>query len=114
MTGVLYDFNVVKLNAQYHWTKETFDLTAKDITRKTYEVGASVPFGRGDFNVSWSASNIDRPLASGVPDRRKSYVIAYDYNLSKRTDLYAGFYRDQQEHPDILQRQTVAGIRHSF
>jgi predicted porin len=114
MGAAMYDFKVVRLNAQYHWSKETFNLSAKDITRKVYEAGIQVPIGLGDLSASWSGSNIDRPVASGVPDKRTAYVLAYDYYLSVRTDVYAGIYRDQQKRPDILQRQLIAGVRHNF
>jgi predicted porin len=114
MGGAMYDLRVVKLNAQYHWSKETFKLSAKDITRKVYEVGAQVPVGAGALDVSWSASNNDRPLASGVPDKRTAYVFAYDYSLSVRTDVYVGLFRDEQKHPDVLQRQVIGGVRHNF
>lgn len=111
MGAAMYDFKVVRLNAQYHWSKETFNLIAKDVTRKVYEAGIQVPIGLGDLSASWSGSNIQRPLASGVPDKRTAYVLAYDYYLSVRTDVYAGLYRDQQKRPDILQRQWSPAAR---
>jgi predicted porin len=114
MGAVLYDLKVVRLNGQYHWGKETFDAPGKDITRKTYEAGAQVPIGLGDLSLSWSTSDAVRPLKSGVPDKRTAWVVAYDYNLSRHTDIYAGYYRDQQKNPDVLQRQAIAGVRYSF
>jgi predicted porin len=114
MGGAMYDLQFVKLNAQYHWSKESFTLSAKDITRKVYELGAAVPMGAGAFDLSWSVSNNERPLASGVSDKRTAYVLAYDYNLSVRTDVYVGLFRDAQKHPDILQRQVIGGVRHNF
>lgn len=114
MGAVMYDLKVVRLNGQYHWSKETFAAPNKDITRKVYELGATVPIGLGDVNVSWSTMNADRPLKSGVPDKRNVWVVAYDYYLSRRTDIYAGYFRDEQKRPDVLQRQVIGGVRHNF
>jgi predicted porin len=114
MGALLYDLKVVKLNGQYHWSKESYDAPGKDVTRKVYELGAQVPIGLGDLNLSWSTMNADRPLKVAVPDKRNVWVVAYDYYLSRRTDIYAGYFRDEQRRPDVLQRQVIAGVRHNF
>jgi predicted porin len=114
MGAVIQDLKLVKLNGQYHWSKETYDAPGKDITRKTYEAGAQVPIGRGELSLSWSTSNVERPLKAGVPDKRTAWVVAYDYYLSRRTDIYTGYFRDEQRSPDVLQRQAIAGVRYSF
>lgn len=114
MAGAIYDFKAVKINAQYHRTKETFKLSARDVTRKTYELGAAVPVGAGEIWLSWSASDIDHTQGPRVSDQRASYVVAYDYNLSKRTDLYAAFFNDRLKHPTVLQRYAIVGVRHRF
>jgi predicted porin len=114
MGGAIYDFKFVRLNAQYHWTRETFRASIKDVRRKTYEVGAVVPAGPGEFWISWAASDIDHQQGPKVSDKRSSYAVAYDYNLSKRTDLYAVFFDDRLKHPLVLQRYAVVGMRHRF
>jgi predicted porin len=114
MVGGIYDFQVIRLNGQYHYTDESYNLSSRDIKRKTWEIGASVPFGLGAFALSWAKSDIDHHLGPTVSDRRDSWVIAYDYNLSKRTDIYAAFYRDKQKNPEVLQQITAIGLRHLF
>ncbi|OWW20387.1 porin [Noviherbaspirillum denitrificans] len=114
MVGGIYDFKAVKLNAQYHYTDETFNLSSRDIQRKTFEVGAAIPAGGGEFLLSWATSDIDHQRGAALSDKRDSYVVAYDYNLSKRTDVYAAFYSDKQKNPMIKQTIGAVGLRHKF
>ena len=114
MVGAIYDFKVVKLNAQFHSTDETFFNSTRDIERKTVELGAAIPAGPGEFLLSWAKSDIDHQRGSALSDKRDSYAIAYDYNLSKRTDVYAVFYSDKQKNPSVEQRITAIGLRHKF
>lgn len=114
MVGGMYDLKLVKLNAQYHHTDESFTASTRDITRKSYELGASIPVGAGVVALSVARSDIEHLRGPTVSDKRDSWVIAYDYKLSKRTDIYAALYRDKLKNPDVLQQITALGVRHLF
>lgn len=113
MVGGSYDFGMVKLSAQYHKVRETYLDTALDATRRVGEIGASVPVGRGAILAEYAATLADDRIAATI-DHRKSFAFGYDYNLSKRTDLYAMYYSDQLYNPDSKQTTTAFGIRHRF
>ena len=49
-----------------------------------------------------------------TPNNRRVWSVGYDYNLSKRTDLYAMAYRDVQRNTLIEQRILAVGMRHRF
>ncbi|NUO85030.1 MAG: porin, partial [Cupriavidus sp.] len=45
--------------------------------------------------------------------KRNTFAVAYDYNLTKRTDVYAAYYYDKItgiEHGDTF----GVGVRHKF
>jgi len=104
MLAAAYDFNVVKPYLSYGQA-EADNVPGK---AKTLQIGASAPLGAGKLLASWaktelSASDLDR----------KTLTVGYDYNLSKRTDVYAMFMNDK-----ITSQSTGnsfgVGIRHRF
>lgn len=113
MVGGTYDFGVAKLSAQYHKVRETYLNTALNATRKVSELGASVPVGPGAILAEYATTRADDRVAATI-DRRKSFAFGYDYNLSKRTDLYTMYYSDQLYKPNSKQTTTAFGIRHRF
>lgn len=113
MVGGTYDFGVAKFSAQYHKVRETYGNSALDARRKVAELGVSVPVGPGAFVAEYAAMRASDRVASTI-ERRKSYVVGYDYNLSKRTDLYAMYYADRLHNPNSKQTITAVGIRHRF
>jgi predicted porin len=117
MAGGIYDFGFVKLNAQMHYAKDESRVAADNINRRTYEVGAAVPFGGGEFDFSYAYSNMNHiPSAVTTPDNRRSYVLAYDYSLSKRTDVYAAFFNDKLKNSrtEGVTQIIAVGVRHLF
>lgn len=113
MVGGTYEFGVAKLSAQYHTVRETYLDTALNATRKVGELGVSVPVGSGAILAEYATTLADDRIAATI-DRRKSFAFGYDYNLSKRTDLYAMYYSDQLYNPDSKQTTAAFGIRHRF
>lgn len=104
--GAGYDFSVAKLFATYD--KTSHDANFQD---KTYSLGISVPAGNGKFLAAYAET---RRTGVGFTDRkRETASIGYDYNLSKRTDLYAIVMNDK-----ITRFSTGTsfgtGIRHRF
>ena len=98
-----YDFNVVKAFVQYGEVKNT---TIPN-TYRISELGARVPVGAGAVLVAWG-----RVAPKTGPDRN-TVSLGYDYNLSKRTDIYAVAMRDKIDALSSGQSYSV-GIRHRF
>lgn len=108
-----YDFNVVKLFATYQKTSVDHDIVLTDPNRdlKTYSLGASVPMGAGKILAAWARTNATD--AVGGDATRNTASLGYDYNLSKRTDLYAIYMNDRITNLSNGNSFGV-GIRHRF
>ncbi|SPA48902.1 putative outer membrane porin (fragment) [Cupriavidus taiwanensis] len=109
--GLSYDFKLVKLFAQGQYIK-TRATTAPsgDIKHIDGQFGASVPIGAGNLLASYAYGKVDNSLGDF---KRNTFAVAYDYNLSKRTDVYAAYYYDKItgiEHGDTF----GVGVRHKF
>lgn len=72
--GISYDLSKAKVFGQYQNTKDS-------ASYNTYQMGVSVPLGIGNVLASYARTD-------GLADVR-TFSLGYDYNLSKRTDLYA-------------------------
>lgn len=105
--GASYEFTLAKLFATYQKTTQDIDL--KD---KTLQLGTSIPLGKGAILASWANTKRDGS-AIGQPLKRNTTSVGYDYNLSKRTDVYAIYMVDK-----ITDQSTGnslgLGIRHRF
>jgi len=114
LLGAAYDFEVAKLFAQYQDIADSGAGAATEVDTQTWQIGASVPVGAGSVLLSWANSKFDDAVAT-APDKRDTWAVGYDHNLSKRTDLYAVYYRDALKDPTGQEEQVVAlGIRHRF
>ncbi|MBY4895705.1 porin [Cupriavidus sp. AU9028] len=110
--GLSYDFKVVKLFAQgqYIKTDALAASTTGDIKHTSGQIGASVPFGAGSFLASYGYVKTENDIGDF---KRNTVAVAYDYNLSKRTDVYAAYFYDKitgLEHGDSF----GVGVRHKF
>ena len=85
MVAGSYNFNVVKVYAS--WGKAKSDLLVP--TAKTWSLGALIPAGGGNIMVGTAHTKVSPANVS-----RKTTTVGYDYNLSKRTDVYANVMRD--------------------
>ena len=107
--GASYDLQVVKLFAQLARTRLTNATT--EITLRTSQFGASVPMGGGQVLASWGhTSKTQTALAD---DKRDTIALGYDYDLSKRTDLYAVVLDDKVQ-SKARGSSIAVGIRHRF
>ncbi|MGT2494852.1 porin [Cupriavidus basilensis] len=93
--GVSYDFKVVKLFAQGQYIKsERQQRPTGDIKHTNGQVGALG--ARWATATCWSRTPTTRP---GTRCRgfqaQHGWTVAYDYNLSKRTDVYAAYFYDK-------------------
>jgi len=114
LLGAAYDFEMAKLFAQYQDIADSGAGAATGVDTRTWQIGASVPAGAGSVLLSWANSKFDDAVAA-APAKRDTWAIGYDHNLSKRTDIYAVYYRDALKDPTGQEEQVVAlGIRHRF
>jgi predicted porin len=79
--GGSYDLHVAKVFATYTEAKDE----SLNVNGKTTQVSALVPVGRG--NVMAEVADT-RYTDTGVT-HYKEFAVGYDYNLSKKTDVYA-------------------------
>lgn len=106
-----YDLNVVKLFATYQKTSVDHDVSGTaDQDFKTYSLGLSAPVGAGKILAAWAQTKQDAP---GVDRKRSTASLGYDYNLSKRTDVYAVYMNDRITNLSSGNSFGV-GIRHKF
>ncbi len=104
MVGGSYDFTVVKLFATYGQSKND----VSNAKLKTATTGLSVPIGAGKLLAAYAHTRNNLLDAT-----RQTLTVGYDYNLSKRTDLYANVMHDR------ITDQTsgtsfAVGLRHRF
>jgi len=105
MLGGAYDFSVVKAYLTYGQAKSD----DSPIKAKTTQVGASIPLGGpGKVLASWAQTKL-----TDVDLKRKTFTLGYDYNLSKRTDVYAMLMNDRITNQDTGNSFGI-GMRHSF
>ena len=89
--GVSYNFGVVK--PDFFWQTSKIDAssaTSTDFRTDVWSVGASVPLGQGEFRANFARANGHDQFAGNSANM---FGLAYVYNLSKRTALYAQYAR---------------------
>ncbi len=108
--GGSYDFGVVRVHAGAGRISDANKGPAKGLDKDyAWTAGVRVPVGPGTVLASWQQTS---------SSKIKAYAVGYQYELSKRTDLYA-FYNhsetlDKKTGEDNGRRQISAGIRHRF
>lgn len=105
--GTSYDMGVVKLFGQYQHVWDS--VTTGNVGIDTGQLGFSIPVGVGSVLGSDAYSK----SSGGSSVYRNTWAIAYDYPLSKRTDIYAAFLSDRASR--MSSGNTVGGgIRTGF
>jgi predicted porin len=107
--GGAWDFGFLKAFGQYGVIKT--DATS-DVKVKNAQAGISVPIGAGKLLAAYGKSKLD--LVAPLADKTSQILtLGYDYNLSKRTDLYAIYMSDK--YTALSSGTTLAvGVRHTF
>lgn len=108
--GVTYDLGIARLYGQAQYIRTAVNGAQGDIRHANGQVGTSIPVGAGSVLASYAYANT-RNNNAGMG--RHTAAVAYDYNLSKRTDLYAAYFYDRitsQSHADTF----GVGMRHRF
>jgi predicted porin len=126
--GALYDFGVAKVYANYLQTllegsyKTT---TLNQGKRNAAEAGLAVPYGNflirakygiGSSNMS-STTAMSTTSITASSFNFRGYQAGVDYNMSKRTNLYAIYGRasgDLSATTTYSANQTAVGVRHTF
>ena len=110
MLGAAYDFKFVKPYLTYGRSDVNLGTAAMvNLDKgKTLQVGVSAPVGAGKVLASYAMTDLSRSDLD-----RKTLTVGYDYNLSKRTDVYAMVMNDRITHQDSGNSFGV-GIRHRF
>ncbi len=109
--GLSYDFKILKAFVQGQYIKTNVNTNSfGDIKHIDGQAGVSVPVGAGNVLASYAYGRVLNEVSS---IKRNTFALAYDYNLSKRTDVYAAYYYDKVtgiEHGDSF----GVGVRHKF
>lgn len=97
-----YDFGAAKAFAHVGRIQNDGTSAAPlDIAYKLWDVSIAVPIGAGRVLAGYAERKTDDAVGpvpatlAGGNIERKVATVAYDYNLSKRTDVYAVLMRDQ-------------------
>ena len=130
MIGGSYSFAAATLYAHVGGLQNDGTETApQDVSYRITELSAAVPIGAGRLLAGYAlrkTSDTPSPVPATVAGgnvKRNVLTLGYDYDLSKRTDLYAMVMRDQTETrtlpapPSIVSASGTnfgIGIRHRF
>lgn len=101
--GASYDLGMAKLFGQYG----EVDNTSSGRDYKIAGVGASIPVGEGKILLQYGR------LSASIGADRKTFTAGYDYQLSKRTDVYAVGMSDKLDGLSSGSSYSL-GIRHRF
>lgn len=108
--GASYNFGVVRLYAGAGRISDSNKGPVKKVdTDYAWTAGVRVPVGPGALLASWQQT---------TDSKIRAYAVGYQYDLSKRTNLYA-FYNHSETRNLATgnnngRRQVSAGIRHRF
>ena len=123
--GATFDLKIVKLHAGYSKESDQRFFNVLGITSgadaDSFMAGLTFPLFGGSLFGSWQKYDGDRvQLTPTTFDERdaKVYGIGYTYPLSRRTNIYAAFARNNAEesinNTALDRRQYAIGIRHLF
>ena len=105
--GLSYDFGVARITGSYILNQ--FEPAALE-DESGWNLGVAVPVGNGTISVGYGQESD----IGGVRDNdAKIASIAYSYDLSKRTSLYAG-YRYQKPEGEDNTNEFAVGVVHRF
>ncbi|PUA19479.1 porin [Glaciimonas sp. PCH181] len=104
--GGSYDFGIIKAFATYQDAKQTS--TGTDA--KTYQVSTSIPAGNGKFLLEYANTKY---AVAAKSTTIAQLAIGYDYNLSKRSEIYINSLYGTQSNLSSGYAVGV-GIRHFF
>jgi predicted porin len=119
--GGLYDFKVFVLGALYERAES--DVFGGSADRNYFRIAGMVPVGPHEFhlNFGWVDHRLD---VDANDDGAKQWTVAYNYNITKTTKLYAfytvvdnesaGNYGFRSNSPGADNKSIALGFRHNF
>lgn len=87
--GGSYDFGFLKLTGQYQYMNDV--ISGGGAHSNGGQFGASVPIGAGRALASYAYTK----MVGSMNTTRNTWSVGYDYNFSKRTDVYAAYLNDR-------------------
>lgn len=114
LLGLSYDFGAAKLFGQLGQLKgEGFAVPADNIKTKLYQLGVAVPVGAAGKVLASYGESTEEYDSGDI--QHSIFTLGYDHNLSKRTDVYVVYMRDDEDQSGWKAGNTVAvGVRHRF
>ena len=104
--GASYDLKVAKVFATWQEGKDS----SLNMDGKTTQVSALIPMGRGNVMAEYATS---RSVVGATATKYNEWALGYDYNLSKKADLYVTAGRTSVTH--LADGSSVgAGLRLRF
>jgi predicted porin len=109
--ALAYDFGVAKPMFYYGRAKTGLN---SDGSNKMFLIGATAPVGPGLVKVGYGQLSVE-PIGATDETKIKKFSVGYNYNLSKRTNLYADFSTARDNIDDNKNSTAYAfGLRHTF
>ncbi|MDP1657711.1 MAG: porin [Hylemonella sp.] len=119
-----YDFGVAKLFANWGKVKLQADTSVDTYNEKTESnVGVAAPFGKTTVSLAWGRNSLSQTQAGAElgSSSGNDWILGVQYDLSKRTALYAktGVYQKYEGNRnaatyDTKTTTTAVGVRHLF
>lgn len=106
--GATYDFKVIKLFGLYSVQKQENTIgsltsglnlgglaasAGNDLEAKAFSIGFTAPVGPGVFKFGYSTLELENGFGVGTKPSADKFALGYQYDLSKRTALYATYAR---------------------
>lgn len=117
MLSASYEAGFAKFFAQYGRYDNAGYTAANKIDTSLMQLGASVPVtAAAKLLLSYGQSN-EKAIDGGTTPKTKHTIatVAYDYWLSKRTDVYTAFMYDKEDLSGFASGKTyMVGVRHAF
>lgn len=111
LLGLAYDFRWLKAYGQL--LRVVDSRSTADTTKTVWQLGMSIPVGAGAVLASYAHTSADNFIQNQQRTQRNTWAIGFDYNLSKRTDVYVACLADHIE--GMVTGYTAgAGMRHHF
>lgn len=113
MLGGTFDFGAAKLHAAFQADKLETPAGARSIEDKNWMLGVSAPIGYGRILASYVRRNAD--IITATRGDLDQYAIGYVHSLSKRTDVYSSYARQNDKSVTNVDNTVFqVGFQHRF
>lgn len=108
--GASYTFDNMTVGAQYERTKNHGN--DENMTKKVMGLAAKATFGKNALIMNYSKQDLENANVGGTDTESKHIGLAVQHVLSKRTNVYIAF--NKQETGDNDHNNLALGMMHSF